>query len=70
MAASAELVRRLRADGHPAFVSGAGPSVLALGVAGARPLRSAEYAHSGIPEGGGSGWRASVLQVAAVGVAA
>jgi homoserine kinase len=68
MPASAELVARLRADGHPAFVSGAGPSVLALGVAGAQAVRSAEYARSGIPAADG-GWRASVLPVAAVGVA-
>ena len=35
MVASAALVERLRADGVPAVVSGAGPSVLALGVGGA-----------------------------------
>jgi homoserine kinase len=70
MPASAELVARLRADGHPAFVSGAGPSVLALGVAGAPALRAAEYARSGYPAADGSGWRATVLPVAAVGVAA
>jgi homoserine kinase len=30
MPGSAELVRRLRADGHAALISGAGPTVLAL----------------------------------------
>jgi homoserine kinase len=35
MTASAELVRALRADGVAAFISGAGPTVLALTVAGA-----------------------------------
>ena len=35
MVATAALVARLRADGVPAVVSGAGPSVLALGVGGA-----------------------------------
>jgi homoserine kinase len=69
MPRSAELVERLRADGHPAFVSGAGPTVLALGVAGATGVRAAEYARSGRPAAGRS-WRALVLPVAAVGVAA
>jgi homoserine kinase len=69
MAESAALIGRLRADGHPAFVSGAGPSVLAFGVAGAPALRAAEYARSGNPAADGTGWRAAVLQVAAVGVA-
>ena len=69
MPQSAELVARLRADGHPALVSGAGPTVLALGVAGAPALRAAEYARSG-PSGVRGGWRALVLPVAAVGVAA
>lgn len=67
MPASAELISRLRADGHPACVSGAGPSVLAFGVAGAPQLKSSEYARSGNPVEGG-GWRASVLAVASVGV--
>lgn len=69
MEASAELIRLLRADGHPAFVSGAGPSVLAFGVAGTPALRSAEYARCGNPAADGTGWRASVLPVASVGVA-
>jgi homoserine kinase len=76
MPASAELIARLRADGHPAFVSGAGPSVLAFGVAGAPELKSSEYARSGNPAGGnpanpaqgGQDWRASVLAVATAGV--
>ena len=68
MPASAELLARLRADGHPACVSGAGPSVLAFGVAGAAQLKSSEYARSGNPVEGGDGWRASMLAVASVGV--
>jgi homoserine kinase len=68
MPASAELIARLRADGHPAFVSGAGPSVLAFGVAGAAELKSSEYARSGNPAEGGPGWHASVLTVASAGV--
>lgn len=68
MPASAELVSRLRADGHPACVSGAGPSVLAFGVAGAAELKSSEYARTGNPVEGGGGWRASVLAVASLGV--
>lgn len=68
MEQSAALVARLRADGHPAVVSGAGPSVLAFGVAGASVLRAAEYAHSGNPEAVGPLWRASAIPVAAVGV--
>ena len=66
---SAELIERLRADGHPAVVSGAGPSVLAFGVAGAPPLKAAEYARSGNPGTSGPQWRASSIPVAAVGVA-
>jgi homoserine kinase len=69
MAESAELLARLRADGHPAVVSGAGPSVLAFGVAGAPVIRAAEYARSGNPEAGGRAWRVSELSIAAVGVA-
>jgi len=68
MAESAALIERLRADGHPAVVSGAGPSVLAFGVAGASALRAAEYARSGNPEAGGPVWGASAIPVAAVGV--
>ena len=41
-AAEGRLLERLRADGHPAVVSGAGPSVLAFGqkrgVPDTRPL--------------------------------
>ena len=68
MEGSAGLIARLRADGHPAVVSGAGPSVLAFGVAGAPALRAAEYARSGNPEPDGPAWRASAIPVAAVGV--
>jgi homoserine kinase len=66
---SAELIERLRADGHPAVVSGAGPSVLAFGVAGATALKAAEYARSGNPEADGPEWRVSAIPIAAVGVA-
>ena len=66
---SVQLIARLRADGHPAVVSGAGPSVLAFGVAGAPALKAAEYARSGNPGTGGPQWRASGFPVAAVGVA-
>jgi len=69
MPATAALVARLRADGHPAVVSGAGPSVLAFGVAGASPLRAAEYARSGNHQAHGPAWRASVFPIAAGGVA-
>lgn len=69
MAASAELIARLRAAGHPAVVSGAGPSVLAFGVAGTPALRAEEYARGGDPRVGGPNWGAAELPVAAVGVA-
>ena len=69
MAGAAALVGRLRADGHPAVISGAGPSVLAFGVAGAPVIRAAEYAHSGNPEAHEWAWRVSELPIAAVGVA-
>lgn len=72
MPESAELVARLRADGHPAFVSGAGPTVLAFGVAGAGELHAAQYARparGADHHAGDGGWRASVLPVAALGVA-
>jgi homoserine kinase len=68
MQSTAELIARLRADGHPAVVSGAGPSVLAFGVAGAPSLRAAEYARGGDPRVGGPIWGAAELPVAAVGV--
>lgn len=67
MEPSARLIERLRADGHPAVVSGAGPSVLAFGVAGAAALRPAEYARPGIPAMG-SAFTAAMLPVAARGV--
>jgi homoserine kinase len=69
MRASAELIDRLRADGHPAVVSGAGPSVLAFGVAGTPSPRAAEYARGGDPRVGGPVWGAAELPVAALGVA-
>ena len=69
MEETAVLLARLRGDGHPAVISGAGPSVLAFGVAGAPVIRAAEYAHSGNPEADGRAWRVSELPIAAVGVA-
>ena len=68
MEQSAQLIARLRADGHPAVVSGAGPSVLAFGVVGAPELRAAEYARGVDPRVGGPTWGAAELPVAAVGV--
>jgi homoserine kinase len=68
MERSAQLIARLRADGHPAVVSGAGPSVLAFGVVGAPVLRAAEYARGVDPRVGGPTWGAAELPVAAVGV--
>ena len=59
---SAALVRRLRADGFAAAVSGAGPSVLVLTVGAGWPRKAAAYA----PEG----WDVMVLSVAATGVTA
>jgi homoserine kinase len=61
MPESAALIRRLRADGYAAFVSGAGPTVLALTVGPGWPQKAAGYA----PEG----WRAVILPIAATGVA-
>ena len=68
MEQSAQLITRLRADGHPAVVSGAGPSVLAFGVVGTPALRAAEYARGVDPRVGGPTWGAAELPVAAVGV--
>jgi homoserine kinase len=68
MEPSARLIERLRADGHPAVVSGAGPSVLAFGVAGAAGFRAAEYARTGIPATSGAAFTAAMLPVAARGV--
>lgn len=59
---SAALIRRLRADGFAAAVSGAGPSVLVLTVGTGWPRKAAAYA----PEG----WDVMVLSVAATGVTA
>jgi homoserine kinase len=59
---SAALIRRLRADGFAAAVSGAGPSVLVLTVGTGWPRKAAAYA----PEG----WDVMVLSVAAAGVTA
>lgn len=57
---SAALIRRLRADGFAAAVSGAGPSVLVLTVGAGWPRKAAAYAPTG--------WDVTVLSVAATGV--
>ena len=59
---SAALIRRLRADGFAAAVSGAGPSVLVLTVGTGWPRKAAAYAPGG--------WDVMVLSVAAAGVTA
>jgi homoserine kinase len=59
---SADLIRRLRADGFAAAVSGAGPSVLVLTVGTGWPRKAAAYAPGG--------WDVMVLSVAAAGVTA
>jgi homoserine kinase len=55
MPESYDLVRRLRADGVAAIISGAGPTVLALLPEGAEPARVTNW----VPEG----WRALALDV-------
>jgi homoserine kinase len=59
MPESAALVARLRAAGHPAVVSGAGPTVLGL-VAAEHAEEVASYAPTG--------WRPLVLEVDRLGV--
>jgi len=58
--ATADLVGRLRAAGIPAVVSGAGPSVLALTVAGLHPGPEAVRP---IADGTGTAWQVRVLKV-------
>jgi homoserine kinase len=60
MPATTGLVGRLREAGIPAVVSGAGPTVLALCVAGTHPGPDAVARIAG---GEGAGWQVSVLQV-------
>jgi homoserine kinase len=55
MPQSVELVARLRAAGHPAVISGAGPTVLVL----ARGATESQAVLSGLPEG----WRGAALAV-------
>jgi homoserine kinase len=64
MPATADLVARLRAAGIPAVVSGAGPTVLALTVAGTHPGPDAVARIAG---GAGPQWQVDVLQVDRVG---
>ncbi len=64
MPATADLVSRLRASGIPAVVSGAGPSVLALTVAGTHPGPGAVRP---IAAGTGTAWQVQVLDVDRVG---
>ena len=60
MPATADLVARLRAAGIPAVISGAGPTVLALTVAGTHPGPEAVPPIAG---GTGVNWRVSPLDV-------
>jgi homoserine kinase len=60
MPATADLVARLREAGIPAVVSGAGPAVLALTVAGAHPGPDAVERIAGAA---GPQWQVSVLEV-------
>lgn len=60
MPSSAELVTALRAEGVPAVISGAGPSVLALTVPGATPAPDAVAAVAGR---GNQEWAVRVLAV-------
>ena len=60
MPATARLVGRLRAAGIPAVVSGAGPSVLALTVAGAHPGPEAVLP---VADGTGTAWQVRVVDV-------
>jgi homoserine kinase len=59
MPQSAELVAQLRADGLPAVISGAGPSVLVL----ARSDGQVQACQGAVP----AGWRALPLTVDAAG---
>ena len=59
---SAALIRRLRAEGFAAFVSGAGPTVLVLTVGPDWARKAADYA----PEG----WDVTVLTIASRGTVA
>ena len=60
---AAELLERLRADGHAAFVSGAGPSLLVL-----CPRRAAQGAladaEEAVAAAGAAGWRIRPLELA------
>jgi homoserine kinase len=60
MPATTDLIGRLRAAGIPAVVSGAGPAVLALTVAGADP---GPEAVAPIAHGTGTAWQVRVLDV-------
>jgi homoserine kinase len=60
MPATADLIGRLRAAGIPAVVSGAGPTVLALTMAGARPGPQAVAPVAGAA---GPDWQVRVLDV-------
>jgi len=60
MPATADLIARLRAAGIPAVVSGAGPAVLALTVAGTHPGPEAVQP---VAASAGAAWRIQVLDV-------
>lgn len=58
MPATRDLIRELRAAGHPAVVSGAGPSILVLSPGPAERLAAADLVTSGHPD-----WRVLLLAV-------
>jgi homoserine kinase len=60
---AAELLERLRAAGHAAFVSGAGPSLLVLCPRPAAPGALAD-AEEAVAAGGADGWRIRRLELA------
>jgi homoserine kinase len=64
MPATADLVSKLRAEGIPAVMSGAGPSVLALTVTGTHPGPEAVQS---VASGTGTAWRVRVANVDRVG---
>jgi homoserine kinase len=63
---AAELLERLRAAGHAAFLSGAGPSLLVLGPRAAAEGAMAD-AKEALAAGGAEGWRIRQLELARTG---
>ena len=58
MPETSELIEALRSEGHPAVVSGAGPSVLVLEDDPVKRLRAVEITEQKFPQ-----WRALTLAV-------